>query len=147
MNENKSNASTFRASKGTPKEGQITTNYWKGEKETSCIYHRSHQCEKVKTLADRKKIIATKKLCYNCTGTGHRAADSKSKRNSQNCGEHHHSSICGRNSKAYPKHSTAAVLATTEMNVVYPTVLVQLMESLASICLIRAQKVHTHQQH
>ena len=79
----------------------------------------------MKTSADRKKIIATKKLCYNCAGTGHRAADCKSKRNCQNCGERHHSSICDRNATADSQHSTTAVLATTETNIVYPPVLVQ----------------------
>ena len=67
----------------------------------------------MKTLADRKKIIAIKKLCYNCTGTDHRAVDCKSKRNYQNCGGLH-SSICDRNSAADPQHSTAAVLVTRE---------------------------------
>ena len=79
----------------------------------------------MKTLADRKKIIATKKLCYNCAGTGHRAADCKSKRNCQNCGGRHHSCICDRNATADSQHSITAVLATIETNIVYPTVLVQ----------------------
>ena len=61
----------------------------------------------MKTLADR---------------TGHRAADCKSKRNCQNCGGRHHSSICDRNATADSQHSTTA---TTETNIVYPTVLVQ----------------------
>ena len=63
------------------------------------------QCEKVKTLADRKKIIASKGLCYNCTGTGHRAADCKSKRNCEKYGGCIHSSICDRNSTVDPQHS------------------------------------------
>ena len=103
----------------------------KEKKKDKCIYcddehHRSYQWEKVKPLlADRKKIIATKKLCYNCAGTGHRAADCNSKRNCQSCGGHHHSSICDRNATADSQHSTTAVLATTETNSVYPTILVQ----------------------
>ena len=85
MDGKKSNIRTFRASKGTSKEGQITANYWKGAEKPTCIYrddeyHRSHHSEKVKTLADRKKIIATKKFCYNYTGTGYRETDCKSKR-------------------------------------------------------------------
>ena len=64
-------------------------------------------------------------LCYNCTGTGHRTADCKSKRTCRKCARRHHSSICDRNSTADPQHSTAAVLTTTEMNLVYPTVPVQ----------------------
>ena len=59
MDGKKSNTSTFQASKGAPKERQITANYWKGEKKPTRIYcddehHRFCQCEKVKTLADRK---------------------------------------------------------------------------------------------
>ena len=40
--------------------------------------------KKVKTLTNRKRIIATKTLYYNCTGTGHGIADCKSKRNCKN---------------------------------------------------------------
>ena len=59
MDRNKSNTSIFSASKETPKEGQITANYWIGEKKSTCIYcdeehHRSYPCEKVKTLGDTK---------------------------------------------------------------------------------------------
>ena len=64
-------------------------------------------------------------MLQNCAGTGNHAADCKSKRNCQNCAGRHHSSICDRNSTADPQHSTAAFLATTEMNIVYPTVFVK----------------------
>ena len=106
-----------------PKKDRLLEITGKEKKKGTCIYcddkhHRSYQCEKVKTLADRKKIIATKKLCYNCAGTGHCAADCKSKRNCQNCGGLHHSSICDRNATADSQHSTTAVLATTETNIV-----------------------------
>ena len=38
MGGKKSNTSTFRASKGTPKEGQITANYWKGQEKNLHVY-------------------------------------------------------------------------------------------------------------
>ena len=120
----------FEHQKENIKKDRLLQTTGKEKKKAACIYcdneqHKSYQCEKVKTLGERKKIIATKRLCYNCTGTGHRAADCKSKRNCQNCGGRHHSSICDKNSTTDLQQSTATVLATTEVSVVYPTVLVQ----------------------
>ena len=33
-------------------------------------------------------------MCFNCTGTKHRAADCKSRSRCQKCGKRHHTSIC-----------------------------------------------------
>ena len=77
---------------------QTSQNQWKPRK---CIYcedtnHKAADCEKVKELSERKKIIATKRLCYNCVGNGHRAVDCKSKRRCLHCKGLHHSSICDK---------------------------------------------------
>ena len=74
----------FEHQRGHPVTDRLLQTTRKKKKKPTCIYcddehDRSYQCEKVKTLADRKKIIATKGLCYNCTRTGHHAADCKSK--------------------------------------------------------------------
>ena len=46
----------------------------------SCVYcestdHKSTNCPKVVNMADGKKILLQKRLCYNCTGTSDRATD------------------------------------------------------------------------
>ena len=38
MDGKKSNTSTFQASKGTPKEGHITVNYWKRQEKNLHVY-------------------------------------------------------------------------------------------------------------
>lgn len=64
-----------------------------------CVYcdateHKSINCDKVVTTADRKKILGTKRPCFNCTGAKHRAADCRSRSSCQQCNRKHHSSIC-----------------------------------------------------
>ena len=63
-----------------------------------CVYcngesHRSSECEKVKTIPERKEILKKKKLCYNCTGQNHSVASCRS-RNCSKCKQRHHTSIC-----------------------------------------------------
>ena len=50
----------------------------------SCIYceetdHKSVNCQKVVSIADRKKQLSLKQLCFNCTGSKHRVAECKSR--------------------------------------------------------------------
>ena len=59
-------------------------------KPRACVYcdegnHRSAECKKVDTVADRRKILADKQLCFNCTGQRHRAADCRSQQACQHC--------------------------------------------------------------
>ena len=69
------------------------------------------------TVQERRKILSNKRLCFNCTGSEHRAADCLSKGKCQNCDAKHHTSICD-------KDITLKSLATSECNVIYPTVMV-----------------------
>ena len=44
-----------------------------------CVYcnsiqHKSVKCDKVTTPSERKKLLSSKKLCFNCTGNSHRAS-------------------------------------------------------------------------
>ena len=52
------------------------------------------------TLDVRKKLLARKKLCFNCTGSRHRAAECTSSSTIifklQNCKQKHHTSICNK---------------------------------------------------
>eukprot|EP00794_Sanderia_malayensis_P018541 gene18541-biopygen15622 len=47
-------------------------------KPRACVYcnkqeHKSINCEAVPTLEERRKILSSKRLCFNCTGEKHRA--------------------------------------------------------------------------
>ena len=60
-----------------------------------------------------------KKLCYNCTGKYHCAAECRSKRSCNNCNKRHHTSICNKKTKS------VLTLASSEVNnVIYPVVVV-----------------------
>ena len=64
-----------------------------------CVYredqnHQSVNCTKATETGDRRRIIAEKRLCYNCTGGKHRADECKSRLRCQKCNRKHHTSIC-----------------------------------------------------
>ena len=88
-----------------------------------CVYcddstHTSHNCTRVPTIDKRKKLLPHKRLCFNCTGTKHRAADCKCKNSCLKCGQRHHTSICSGGNQ---------LLTTTgekDGRVVYPVVMV-----------------------
>ena len=87
-----------------------------------CIYceaveHRSIDCKKVTSIDDRKKVLSSKKLCYNCTGTRHLASECLSKTNCLKCNGKHHTSICDKDSKRL-------LVATVKDAVIYPVVVV-----------------------
>ena len=59
-----------------------------------CVYcdatdHKAVNCNKFVTVGDRRKQLGLKQLCFNCTGSRHRAADCK-------CSRRHHTSICDK---------------------------------------------------
>ncbi|XP_028411681.1 uncharacterized protein LOC114534438 [Dendronephthya gigantea] len=56
----------------------------------------SDQCKTVKRLADRKKFFAEKNLCFNCSRTGHRGNQCRS-RGCLKCKARHHTSPCDKN--------------------------------------------------
>ena len=71
----------------------------RGDKPRKCIYcesdeHKAIACTKVTTTAERKQILAKKKLCFNCAIGTHRAVKCQSKLSCQKCQERHHTSIC-----------------------------------------------------
>jgi hypothetical protein len=64
----------------------------------SCAYchsteHFSTNCTKVLNVESRKSILRQNKMCFNCTGTGHVAAECKS-RGCKKCQRKHHTSLC-----------------------------------------------------
>ena len=48
------------------------------------------------SVKQRKKIFLDKRLCFNCTGSRHRAEDCRRKSTCQNCHARHHTSLCDR---------------------------------------------------
>ena len=66
-----------------------------------CVYcddanHISRDCTRVSTMDERKRMLARKRMCFNCTGPKHHAAECKSKMRCQKCGQKHHTSICNQ---------------------------------------------------
>ncbi|XP_046862784.1 uncharacterized protein LOC124456361 [Xenia sp. Carnegie-2017] len=85
-----------------------------------CVYcnaenHSAVDCTVVTDIDKRKKLLAEKKLCFNCTGTKHRTADCKSSHRCSKCNGKHHSSICTKKDQ---------LLTAGDGPAVYPTVVV-----------------------
>lgn len=92
-----------------------------------CVYcesdkHKSVNCDKLTTVADRKKKLSTKQLCFNCTGGKHKAAECRSKSSCQSCQKRHHTSICDQTSEQM------LGVATSKGTVTYPVVIVKVGE-------------------
>ena len=73
----------------------------KDERGRECVYcekpdHRSDDCKTVNTLDERKRLLSNKHVCFNCTGSKHRAVDCRSRSLCQICQKRHHTSICDR---------------------------------------------------
>ena len=71
------------------------------DKPRGCVYcedksRKSNECTKVETVSERRQILAKHRLCFNCTGGNHRAAECPSKNSCQQCDRRHHTSICDR---------------------------------------------------
>ena len=89
----------------------------------ACVYceentHKSVECTKVANAENRKKLLARKGRCFNCTGSQHQAANCKSKSRCRKCKRKHHTSICDEP----PPQETAQ--SNCENTVVYPVVIV-----------------------
>ena len=118
-----------------------------GVKPRTCVYyeetsHKRADCPRVSTLDERKKILEEKKLCFNCTGPRHRAADCVSKMSCELCSRRHHTSIC--NDQLLKGESVMS--SRGDDRVVYPAAVVKiggiecraLLDSGASSCYASA---------
>lgn len=61
----------------------------------ACVYcedptRRGLECHRVTSFDELKNILATKKLCFNCTGPKHRAIECNSKISCRHCAKKHH---------------------------------------------------------
>ena len=70
-------------------------------------------------MASRKKELAAKKRCFNCTGLKHRASECRSLATCLKCKAKHHTSICDQVSQ-----QQQMMLATANGRVIYPVVVV-----------------------
>ena len=104
-----------------PKDKSFQAN--EGEwKPRPCVYckstqHKSVDCEIVTSVTKRRKVLSSKNLCFNCTGTRHRASECRSKTTCQKCNERHHTSICN-------KGTGQMMVASVKGEVIYPVVVV-----------------------
>ena len=95
----------------------------------SCLYcssgdHQAISCDKVVKPEERKKILAEKRLCFNCTGAKHRAVDCKSKNTCQVCQGKHHTSICDK--AQTPREPGMTANHVGESTVIHPVVVVKI---------------------
>ena len=56
--------------------------------------HKPLACNRIQDVNERRKIIASKRLCFNCIGEGYRASNWKSQKSCMECKGHHHTSLC-----------------------------------------------------
>ena len=93
------------------------------ESEYVCCEKLDHgsDCKTAKTVTEHRKILSDKKLCFNCTGAKHRAAECRSAKTCLKCKSKHLASICDKlaDSKSEP------MLLTTEANVTYPIAIIK----------------------
>ena len=107
--------------------------YGQEAKPRPCAYceatnYKSSECTKVTQVADRKKILVTKALCFNCTGSRHKASACRSQSSCLKCKRRHHTSICDSNTKLQEagKNGVEPIyVAAGTAKVVYPVVVVR----------------------
>ena len=93
-----------------------------------CVTHRSWECDKITSPAERRQILQNKRLCFNCTGPKHSANNCSSRASCVHCKQKHHSSICDRQVRASQPRNNAGVALTATQDgekVCHPIVLVK----------------------
>ena len=92
----------------------------------ACLYCCSEQrkainCDKVQSIEERKKIIADKRLCFNCTGAKHRASDCKSRNTCRICDGKHHTLKCDKKER---RESGMTANLIGDSSVIHPIVVI-----------------------
>ena len=93
------------ASEKNPKRDVYRTKE-REQKTRSCVYcekeeHKSSECKVAECVSERTLKVSEKKLCFNCTGSKHKALKCRSTKTCQFCNEKHHTSICKKGSTCY----------------------------------------------
>ena len=60
--------------------------------------HKSTECKTVAKVSERRLILSQKRLCFNYTGSKHRAFECRGTKTCLTCKEKHHTSICEKGS-------------------------------------------------
>ena len=73
----------------------------KDKRVRGCVYcekpvHKSVDCKTVASVDEHKRVLSNKHLCFNCTGTRHKAVGCRCCVLCQVCQKKHHPSICDR---------------------------------------------------
>ena len=103
-----------------------------GHKSRVCVYcdkeeRKFSECKTVAKVLERRLILSQKRLCFNCTGSKHRASECRSTKTCLTCKEKHHTSISEKGSN---------MLLTSNTNLVTYPVLVIEAESVKCRALI-----------
>ena len=96
------------------KRDQIARRSYAMQQRRACVYcedptHRGLECHRVTSFDEKKNILATKKLFFNCTGPKHRAIECNSKMSCRHCAKKHHTSICDRQQARDPGMTASQV--------------------------------------
>ena len=126
-----------RSSKKQHRRGHIMQTH-QSTKTTECVYcgskdHKPTACTRIQDINKRRKIISSKKLCFNCIGEGHRASNCKSKRSCRKCKGHYTSLCIDATSQQSPTTRTESdnptirqeLLTTSENEAIYPVAVVK----------------------
>ena len=103
----------------------------KGQRRSNtCVYcdsadHKSSACLVVQAPEERKSMLAKKKLCFNCTGATHLAANCRSTATCQHCARRHHTSICEATKEAPTPEGFMTAHHAENNEVVYPVVQIE----------------------
>ena len=96
--------------------------------------HKAIASSRIQDINERRKIISSKKLCFNCIGEEHCASNCKSQKSCMKCKGHHHTSLCidetNQQSPATRTGSSNTVtgqklITTPESEAVYPVLVVK----------------------
>ena len=83
--------------------------------------HNPSECAKITSETERREFLATKRLCFNCTGW-HKLSPCKSTVTCQHRGKRNHTSICSS-----PKEvKTKGVHKPENKEIVYPIIFVEI---------------------
>ena len=108
----------------------------RSDKPPGCVYcestgHKGIECTKVTTIADRRQILAKKRLCFNCALGSHRVSQCHSYKR-------HHTSICD---KAETDDTKKVVLTPNGVGEgVFPVVLLKVDGVITRALITRVQE-------
>ena len=101
-----------------------------------CVYcgnsgHKATQFDTVAELSERKRILSSKGVCFNCAVKAHRAAECSSKTALGHCNKRHHPSIYDKKNVKNDENSSKEKLMTDGVSgeSVFPVVVLHVDES------------------